>query len=139
MPLTGASRDVVFINTSPPDQIVFLLKHEDDFKELPEDSTDIKADNMITRYAKRPKCLEKCVLRMLCMNWKDMDTIFEEDKNDDDLQEESCDEDYSKTETVVHLKNGINIRRRKHKRVIRYVGYSKKLQGYKYAFPTMEK
>ena len=39
MPLTQATRDVVFINTSSPNQRVFLLKNEDDLKDLPADST----------------------------------------------------------------------------------------------------
>ncbi|XP_061196513.1 uncharacterized protein LOC133204782 [Saccostrea echinata] len=62
MPLTQASREVVFINTSPPEDRVFLLKHQDELNELPKDSTDIKADGMIQRYARRPKQLENWCL-----------------------------------------------------------------------------
>ncbi|XP_033759145.1 uncharacterized protein LOC117341405 [Pecten maximus] len=132
MPLTQASRDVVFINTSPPDERVFLLKSQEDLESLPENSTDIKADNMITRYAKRPKQLQ---------NWCLADVVSElevtfpkeaqksEEQNEDDVSE---DENFSNQDVLVHLKNGIKIRRRKNKRVIRYVGYSKKTNSEQY-------
>ncbi|XP_069110077.1 uncharacterized protein [Argopecten irradians] len=62
MPLTRASREVVFINTSPPKDRVFLLKSKEQLKELPKNSTDIESDNIIKRYAKRPKKLESYCL-----------------------------------------------------------------------------
>jgi len=47
MPLTKASRDVVFINTSPPDTRVFLLKDRAELDSLPAHSTDVEVSNVI--------------------------------------------------------------------------------------------
>ncbi|XP_069109201.1 uncharacterized protein [Argopecten irradians] len=137
MPLTQATRDVVFINTSPPNERVFLLKSQDDLESLPENSTDIKAESMITRYAKRPKQLENWCLADVV---SELEVTFpkEEKKHEDRISEEQNDdnvvenENFSHEDIVVHLKNGIKIRRRKNKRVIRYVGYSKKTNSEQY-------
>ncbi len=59
MPLTRCTRDVVFINTSPPEERVFLLKPKTVLEELPDDSTEIVSDNIVKRYGKRPRVLEK--------------------------------------------------------------------------------
>ncbi|XP_069105156.1 uncharacterized protein [Argopecten irradians] len=49
--------------------------------------------------------------------------------NEDDTFGE---ENFEQEDVLVHLKNGIKIRRRKNKRVIRYVGYSKKTNSEQY-------
>ncbi|XP_069139395.1 uncharacterized protein [Argopecten irradians] len=136
MPLTQATRDVVFINTSPPDERVFLLKSQEDLENLPENSTDIKADNMITRYTKRPKQLENWCLADVV---SELEVTFPKEEfpradkilehNEDDTFEEK---NFEQEDVLVHLKNGIKIRRRKNKRVIRYVGYSKKTNSEQY-------
>lgn len=43
MPLTRASRDVIFINTTQPDQRVFLLQSQEQLDQLPANSTDIES------------------------------------------------------------------------------------------------
>ncbi|XP_061190195.1 uncharacterized protein LOC133198054 [Saccostrea echinata] len=106
MPLTQATREVVFINTSPPEDRVFLLKHQDELNELPKDSTDIKADKIR----------------------KDL----QEEVNDDNPEDISEETFFTDQDVLVHLKNGIKIRRRKNKRVIRYVGYSQKTNSEQY-------
>ncbi|XP_033756117.1 uncharacterized protein LOC117338862 [Pecten maximus] len=62
MPLTRASREVIFINTSLPKDRVFLLKSQEQLKDLPKNSTDVESDNIIKRYARRPKKLENYCL-----------------------------------------------------------------------------
>ena len=62
IPLTKATRDIVFINTSIPEERIFLLKSKSVLDELPAESTNIEADNIIQRYAKRPRQLEKFCL-----------------------------------------------------------------------------
>ena len=136
MPLTQASREVVFINTSPPDQRVFLLKDHEELEKLPDKSTNIHADNLFKRYARRPKQLENWCLADVV---SELEVVFPKEKlqkkdeecNDDDLGtvfEDQTDDDqpFREEDVLVKLKNGISIRRRKNKRVIRYVGYSKK-------------
>ncbi|XP_062566991.1 uncharacterized protein LOC134229291 [Saccostrea cucullata] len=137
MPLTQASREVVFINTSPPEDRVFLLKHQDELNELPKDSTDIKSDGMIQRYARRPKQLENWCLAVVVSELevtfpKEMEKDVQEEVNDDNPEEDSQENIFSDEDVLVHLKNGIKIRRRKNKRVIRYVGYSQKTNSEQY-------
>ena len=62
LPLTKSTRDVVFINTSTPEERTFLLKSKEALEKLPPDSTNIEADNIIKRYSKRPKALENWCL-----------------------------------------------------------------------------
>ncbi|XP_062570615.1 uncharacterized protein LOC134232646, partial [Saccostrea cucullata] len=136
MPLTQASREVVFINTSPPEDRVFLLKHQDELNELPKDSTDIKADSMIQRYARRPKLLENWCLADVVSELevtfpKEIRKDIQEEVNDDN-PEDNSQETFTDQDVLVHLKNGIKIRRRKNKRVIRYVGYSQKTNSEQY-------
>ena len=62
LPLAKATREVAFINTSPPTDRTFLLKSKEALENLPGSSTDIEADNIIKRYSKRPKSLENWCL-----------------------------------------------------------------------------
>ena len=56
MPLKHCSRQVTFINTSPPEERVYLLKSNIDL--LPDDA-DVAESNLISRYTKRPSQLEQ--------------------------------------------------------------------------------
>nr|XP_022311170.1 splicing regulatory glutamine/lysine-rich protein 1-like [Crassostrea virginica] len=142
-----ASREVVFINTSPPEERIFLLKCQDDLNKLPKTSTNIRADSLIQRYERRPKqlehwCLADFVSELEVTFPKEMQREFYEEENDDNPQvlvdnllsdcDNSDQDTFSDNDTVVHLKNGIKIRRRKNKRVIRYVGYSQKTNSEEY-------
>ncbi|KAL9977890.1 hypothetical protein ACROYT_G015348 [Oculina patagonica] len=62
MPLRRSSRSFQFINTSNPDERVFLLKTMDKIKELADNSEDIESDNLIKRYQRRPRQLENVCL-----------------------------------------------------------------------------
>ena len=62
MPLRRSTREFQFINTSNPDKSTFLLKTLDKIEELPDNSTDIKSDNIIKRYQRRPHKLEELCL-----------------------------------------------------------------------------
>ena len=62
MPVRRASREFQFINTSNPEERTFLLKTIEKIKELPDKSTDIKSDNVLKRYQRRPRKLE-----LLCL------------------------------------------------------------------------
>ena len=59
MPLRRSSREFQFINTSDPDERTFLVKSMEKIKELPDHSLDIQSDNVIKKYQRRPKQLEK--------------------------------------------------------------------------------
>ena len=50
------------INTSTPEEIIFLLKPKSVLNGLPAESTDIESDNIIQRYSNRQKQLQKFCL-----------------------------------------------------------------------------
>ena len=60
--LTKRTRDIVFINTSVPEERTFLLKLKAALNELPGESTDVESDNVIQRYSKRHRQLSKFCL-----------------------------------------------------------------------------
>ena len=62
LPMRKASRQIVFINTSPKDERVEVLKPVSYINELDDDSEDIFASGLIKRYAKRPASLENLTL-----------------------------------------------------------------------------
>lgn len=62
LPMRKLSRQIIFINTSPPDERVQLLKPIDDIKEMDDDSEEIYTSGLIKRYCKRPAKLESLTL-----------------------------------------------------------------------------
>ena len=141
IPLTKCTRDIVFVNTSVPEERIFLLKPKAALDELPAESTDVESDNIIQRYSKRPKQLSKYCLADYVSK---VDIIYPKgnkvpekvnDKNDDDQgdssssneSEDSLDDDNSQGSDLLYkTKNGIKYKKRKVPRIIRYVKYNKK-------------
>ena len=62
MPLKRSSRKCVFINTSPPEDRIQLLKPISRIKQMEDDETDLSTSNMTKRYAERPDNLEEICL-----------------------------------------------------------------------------
>ena len=141
IPLTKCTRDIVFVNTSVPEERIFLLKPKAVLDELPAESTNVESDNVIQRYSKRPKQLSKFCLADYVSK---VDIIYPKgnkvpekvnDKNDDDQgdssssneSEDSLDDDNSQGSDLLYkTKNGIKYKKRKVPRIIRYVKYNKK-------------
>ena len=141
IPLTKCTRDIVFVNTSVPEERIFLLKPKAALDELPAESTDVESDNVIQRYSKRPKQLSKFCLADYVSK---VDIIYPKgnkvpekvnDKTDDDQgdssssneSEDSLDDDNSQGSDLLYkTKNGIKYKKRKVPRIIRYVKYNKK-------------
>jgi len=63
LPMRKASRQVVFINTSPPEERVQLLKPLDDINDMEDDCEDIYTNGLIKRYTMRPSSLENVPLQ----------------------------------------------------------------------------
>ena len=57
-----ASRQIVFVNTSPPDERVELLKPLDDIQEMDDDCEDNYTSGLINSYSKCPAQLEHLTL-----------------------------------------------------------------------------
>ena len=62
LPMRKASRQVIFINTSPPKERVELLKPIDYIKDMEDDCEDIYTSGLLKRYCKRPTELENLTL-----------------------------------------------------------------------------
>ena len=109
LPLKCSSRRVLFINTSAPNERVYLMKNN--ISDLPDD-VEVAAGNLISRYSSRHKSLETITLADYAA-WYDQPRSTET-VHDDDNTAEDCD-DTVLTEHKVH--------KRKHPRVIRFVKY----------------
>jgi hypothetical protein len=62
LPMRKSSRQVVFINTSPPENRVQLLKSMQEISDMEDDSDDVYASGLVKHYTKRPAKLENLSL-----------------------------------------------------------------------------
>ena len=62
LPMKKSSRQVIFINTTPPNERVQLLKPINDIQEMEDDCEDVYTNGLLQRYAKRPLSLEHLTL-----------------------------------------------------------------------------
>ena len=148
LPLTKKTRQVTFINTSPPEERTRLLKSQELLENLPDNSTDIYSSNEIIRYAKRPRQLSHWCLAdyvsQLNIKYPASDKIPcnnpYKDNEEDDLcindttdSESDSEENMLKENEVVDdninilMKNGMKIKSRKVPKVIRFVRYNEKV------------
>ena len=82
MPLKRCSRQVIFINTSPPEDRVYLLKANVD--QLPDDA-DVAESNLISRYANRSSKLEEICLAEYAAFYDSSCLSTEVSNSDDDV------------------------------------------------------
>ena len=152
LPLTKKTRQVIFINTSPPEKSTRLLKRQELLENLPGNSTDIYSSNDIVRYAKRPRqlshwCLADCVSQLnvqypasgkipFCNPYGDNeDNLCTNDNTDNqsDSEENMLNEnEIVEDKANIELKNGIKIKPRKVPKTIRFVRYSEKVDREKF-------
>ena len=141
IPLTKCTRDIVFINTSIPEERIFLLKSKAALDELPAQSTDVELENVIQRYSKRPRqlgkfCLADYVSKIDIVYPKGNKLLQKvDDTNDDDSlvsssedEDDDCldDSNSQSSDLLFKSKNGTKYKKRKVPRIIRYVKYNKK-------------
>ena len=62
LPMRKASREVIFINTSPPEDRVELLKPLNDIKDMEDDCEEIYSGGLLKRYSKHPIKFEHVML-----------------------------------------------------------------------------
>ena len=62
LPMRKASREIAFINTTPPEERVELLKPLNDLKQIDDDSEEIYTSGVLKRYCKLPAKLEHLTL-----------------------------------------------------------------------------
>ena len=62
LPMRKSSREVVFINTAPPEERVELLKPINDIKQMEDDCEEIFTSSLLKKYTQRPQRLEHVTL-----------------------------------------------------------------------------
>ncbi|KAJ8025727.1 ATP-dependent DNA helicase PIF1 [Holothuria leucospilota] len=131
MSLRKASRQFVFINTSPPEERTILLKPLDYIQQLPDGSTDIECMGLIKKYAARPKVLESYCLADFAA-WFDVST--NKKKNESAMQDrnESGDDDEDELDikeqddnTTCYTVGALQYKKRTKAKVVRYVRFNK--------------
>ena len=138
LPMRKASRQIVFINTSPPDERVQLLKPMIEIENMDDDCEEIYTSGLLKRYCKRPTKLENVTLADW-VAWYDcskktyvkqtnevdiddlpVETFIDDDQNDDD--------DYDEHSKVTSSK----IKKRTKARIIRSVWFNKEAEPEKH-------
>ena len=135
MPLRKASRDVVFIDTHRSEMRTVLLKSFNSLKELPENSTNVESDNVMKRYKRRPKEMNKyCYADFV--SWFET-SCHKQTIQDTGISEELPEVDYSPdledavldalelnddkvSDIVYEFRDGTIAQKRRKQRVIRY-------------------
>ena len=136
LPMRKSSRNVVFINTSPPNDRVELLKPLSEIEKMSDESEEIHSGGLLKRYVERPDSLKTITLA----DWaawyssglnkytkyvkkSDIDNFpleDEDENNDDDLGVQND------SESCVSSKK--SIKKRSQARIIRSVWFNKESQ-----------
>ena len=141
--MTKGTREVVYINTCASRERVCLLKPKSILDELPAECTNIESDNIIQRYSKRPRQLNRFCLADYVST---VDVIYPkgnklpetvEYKNDVSISDESSSDENENSEDeemvengntasdLIHIAtNGTKYKYRKVPKLIRYVRYN---------------
>ncbi|XP_052681371.1 uncharacterized protein LOC128162243 [Crassostrea angulata] len=143
MPLRHSSRGITFVNTSPPEERVVLIKPKHVLEELQEDSTDIESGNIVTLYQQRPRALEGLCLADFVSQFyvkykpqKNKNPTSEEylPENDDNDMSEDQESNLLVEELSQSyiFRNGVEIVKRKKPCVLRWVHFDKETDSEKY-------
>ena len=146
--MSSKSRKVEFLPTAPKSERTFLLKSKKELEALPEESTEIDADNVVTRYTKRSKalesyCLADFVSKVVSVSHVSNEAqllVSDEDNYPSCDNEDECDQSRNannSTHNTSRLRytdtNGnFQIVLRTKPKVIRYVNYSEQVDSDNY-------
>ncbi|XP_052276203.1 uncharacterized protein LOC127875286 isoform X2 [Dreissena polymorpha] len=126
IPLYKATRDVIFINTSPVEKRTVMLKDFSTIENLPDDSDDVIAEGILQQYSRRPPQLDTLCLADYVSKYKRIRQTsatkrkqtfmdYNSDENDQPY-DENCKQFYE-------LGNGYKLVRRQKQVCIRYVRF----------------
>ena len=135
LPFRHSSRAVQFINTSPKSERPIMFKAFSDIENLPDDSTEVECENIISRYTKRPTFVNKLCLADFAAIYDvsyaktrarkaTQDNLLAEENYDVDNYDNPNEEDQFEQHKDIVLKNGTVMRKRKWHKVLRYVRYN---------------
>ena len=144
------SRSCEFLPTAPQSDRTFLLKSKKELEALPDESTDIEADNIVKRYARRHESLESYCLADFVSKIVSVSKVASKESpqmgnepdsfiqvNDDENEDESVDNKSNSIDTSQKLRfsviNGdFRIVLRTKPKIIRYVKYNQKVDPENY-------
>jgi len=81
LPLKRSSRQIVFVNTSPPDERVYLLKSNIDQLD---DDAEVAESNVLTRYSNRKQSLETVCLADYVASYDHVSNVRSSSNSDDE-------------------------------------------------------
>ena len=144
--MSTKSRKCEFVSTNPQSERTFLLKTKKELEELPKDSTDIEADNIIKRYKRRHEALENYCLADFISKVVSVSRIptritqthensetedfcsGEDDENEDDENEISQGDSENMSKVRFSVINGkFRIVLQTKPKILRYVNFNKKV------------
>lgn len=135
LPMKKSSRQVVFINTAPPDERVQLLKQLNEIKEMEDDCEEVYTTGLLQRYVKRPFSLEHLTLADW-VAWYDLSQkpyVKKSFQNDTDkLPLETGTDENDDTLPDESRSNKETNRKRSSARIIRSVWFNKEKDPEKY-------
>ena len=142
LPMRKSSREVIFVNTSPPGDRVELLKPMNEIQEMEDECDEIHSGGILKRYAERPASLQNATLadwaawydsskhvkKKTKITQIDLDnfpteSLIDEETDDDDV----CDDNMTDKSQA---KGGI--KKRTNSRVIRSVWFNREAQPEKH-------
>ena len=135
--ITKSSRATIFVNTSPPEERVYLLKSMDSILQLEDESEEVTATGLIHRYAERPQNMSAVTLAEYAAfydqgagTFKQKSKVIDNDGFLHEVNDEDCTDDYSEPCTKNDNVQSVGLlRRRKKARVIRSVWFNPELDG----------
>ena len=71
-----SSRKTIFINTSPPDERVVLLKPQSQIDAMDDEDDDIESKGLLSRYAERPKSMNNITLAEFASSYEKKAPVF---------------------------------------------------------------
>ena len=141
------SRSCEFLPTAPQSERTFLLKSKRELEALPDDSTDIEADNIVKRYARRHEALESYCLADFVSKIVSVSKITSKQSpqtgdtfhqfSDDENEGESVENKYNLIDTSQKVRFSLidgdfRIVLRTKPKIIRYVKYNQKVDPENY-------
>ena len=146
--MSAKSRKCEFVPTAPPSERTFLLKSKKELEAMPQDSTEIEADNVIKRYMRRQEVLEDYCLADFISRIVSISKIqailpktSERTETHDYANDDNFEDEYEEnkipqmdTENTSKLrysvtKGNYRIVLRTKPKVLRYVNYNKKVDS----------
>ena len=133
LPMRKSSRQVVFVNTSPLENRVHLLKPLQEISEIDDDSDKIYASGLIKRYTKRPSSLEHVSLADWAAWYDQCAKPYRKQNRELDVCDDNIDDNADGDEDEKQRQTYLNNKKKRSKaRSIRSVCFNKQVDSEKH-------